>query len=157
MVEGFGKKRLEGRITLNNETSLIDIATVNESLENSLAIGVFTPTPPKIEDKLRDKLSRQFCQGTVDPGETLIVVLHCSRFKFSHKIPRVETTVVMGNREEKEPGYATIEEQFRPTKVPRDGEIKYIISSECCLPNRVDVSVWISDYSGAASTHVAVF
>ncbi|HHT74724.1 MAG: hypothetical protein ACOX80_07160 [Methanomassiliicoccaceae archaeon] len=70
---------------------------------------------------------------------------------------RVETTVVMGNKEEKEPRYATIEEQFRPTKVPRDGEIKYIISSECCLPNRVDVSVWISDYSGAASTHVAVF
>jgi hypothetical protein len=94
VVEGFGKKRLEGRITLNNETSLIEIATVNESLENSLAIGVFTPTPPKIEDKLRDKLSRQFCQGTVDPGEPLIVVLHCSRFKFSHKIPRVETTVV---------------------------------------------------------------
>ncbi len=96
MVEGFGKKRLEGRIRLNDETSLIEIATVNEALENSLAVGVFAPTPPKIENKLRDKLSRQFCQGTVDPKEPLIVVLHCSRFKFSHKIPRVETTIVDG-------------------------------------------------------------
>ena len=84
-VEGFGRKKLEGSIRLEDEESLIEVATVHGALENELAVGPYTPAATKVGKILSSKLDYQFCRGTVDPKRPLIVVLCCPRFLFSHR------------------------------------------------------------------------
>jgi len=95
-VEGFGRKRLEGSIRLEDEESLIEVATVHDTLEDELAIGPYVPAATKVGRALSSKLNDQFYRGSVDPKMPIIVVLCCSRFFFSHQIPRFKATAVNG-------------------------------------------------------------
>lgn len=69
-------KKLDALIEYDGEKALIEVRTVQERLEESLAHGVVSSSPGgKVKSVLRDKFEKQLKGGKADPGIPMLIVL----------------------------------------------------------------------------------
>lgn len=74
-------KKLEALIEYDGEKALIEVRTVQDRLEESLAHGVVSSIPGgKVKSVLRDKFEGQLKGGKADPGIPILIVLCLERF-----------------------------------------------------------------------------
>ena len=74
-------KKLEALIEYDGEKALIEVRTVQEKLEESLAHGVVSSSPGgKVKSVLRNKFEVQLKGGKADPNMPILIVLCLERF-----------------------------------------------------------------------------
>lgn len=75
-IPELGPKKLDALIEYDGEKALIEVRTVQERLEESLAHGVVSSIPGgKVKSVLRDKFEGQLKGGKADPGIPILIVL----------------------------------------------------------------------------------
>ena len=74
-------KKLDALIEYDGEKALIEVRTVQERLEESLAYGVVSSIPGgKVKSVLCNKFDGQLKEGRADPGIPILIVLCLERF-----------------------------------------------------------------------------